>query len=260
MSRTLVSLILSALLLFSGSTEAAELKPLADLKAVTAVDKERSAQVEDLALKWWMKNRGMLAEESLTVAGYFSVVRPIANFAERNDRIWEVRVIHMHAGGPTGVLWVNDRTGSVMGLGVENTPISDLQQMIPGGFGKYCLYEKHQPMHKPWSEDISKANIISDNSLQVVQDESQETKLLKLRSSPPRPKIREQEVFQALSTYRVISGEDWRHKYHHVAGLDQTGWLVRPDASQLKWLIRPGGLALVVYPDGGTIFLAREVH
>jgi hypothetical protein len=97
---------------------AAVLKPGPDLKSPSADDEKRVTEMRELALRWWFTNRGMLAEESVRVAGYFQVARPIADFAARDDRVWEVRVVHLHSGGPSGVLWINDRTEKVIALGV----------------------------------------------------------------------------------------------------------------------------------------------
>ena len=112
--------LLTLFLLFGTATNAAELRPLPDLKSPAPNEEKRISEIEKIGLAWWLKNRGLAAEEALSVAGYFSVARPIAEFAARDDRVWEVRVIHLHTGGPSGILWINDRTGNVIGLGVEN--------------------------------------------------------------------------------------------------------------------------------------------
>ena len=100
--------------------QAAELKPVSDLSSPAASDEKRASEIREISLKWWLKNRGLLAEESFNVAGYFSVARPITEFAARDDRVWEVRVVHLHTGGPSGVLWINDKTERVIGLGAED--------------------------------------------------------------------------------------------------------------------------------------------
>jgi hypothetical protein len=104
---------------------AAEVRKLPDLTSPSAHERKRASEIETIGLAWWFKNRGMAAEESLIVAGHFSVARPIAGFAARDDRVWEIRVIHLHTGGPSGILWVNDRTGRVIGLGVEEKKNSE---------------------------------------------------------------------------------------------------------------------------------------
>jgi hypothetical protein len=112
--------LLILFLLLGIATNAAEMRALPDLKSPAANEEKRVSQIEKIGLEWWLKNRGLTAEEALRVAGYFSVARPIAEFAARDDRVWEVRVIHLHTGGPSGILWINDRTGKVIGLGVED--------------------------------------------------------------------------------------------------------------------------------------------
>jgi hypothetical protein len=98
--------------------EAAELQPVPDLTPPSAADEKRATEIRKLALRWWVAHRGLLAEESLRVAGHFQVVRPISGFAVRGDRVWEVRVVHLHGGTPSGVLWINDRTEELIALGV----------------------------------------------------------------------------------------------------------------------------------------------
>lgn len=117
--RRLFISFLFALLGADSPAYGSELKPLPDLQPPAGVDQKQLARIEDLGREWWQKNRGLLAEESLKLAGYFSVARPLANFAERNDRVWEIRVVHMHSGGPTGILWVNEKSGQVVGLGAD---------------------------------------------------------------------------------------------------------------------------------------------
>ncbi len=97
----------------------AELTPVPDLKSPAASDEKRISEIRKISLEWWLKHRGLLAEESFRVAGYFSVARPIAKFAARDDRVWEVRVLHLHTGGPTGIVWINDKTEKVIALGGE---------------------------------------------------------------------------------------------------------------------------------------------
>ena len=108
--------------------QAVELMPVPGLKAPAASDAKRVSEIREIGLDWWLKNRGVLAEESFKVVGYFFVARPIAKFANRNDRLWEVRVLHLHTGAPTGIMWINDKTEEVIALGVEekeqNEPIA----------------------------------------------------------------------------------------------------------------------------------------
>ncbi len=106
-----------SLLLVGLVVQAAELTPMPDLKAPESAEDQSVAAVRDFAVGWWMRNQGLLAEESFRVAGHFQVVRPIPGFAARDDRVWEVRVIHMHTGGPSGILWINDKTKKVIALG-----------------------------------------------------------------------------------------------------------------------------------------------
>ncbi len=92
--------------------------PIHDLEAPLSSDAGRVRHVEDIGIGWWLKNRGLLAEETVKVKGYFSVVRPIKGFANQNDIVWEVRIAIMGV-RPTGILWVNENNEKVMGLGLD---------------------------------------------------------------------------------------------------------------------------------------------
>ncbi len=61
-----------------------------------------------------------------------------------------------------------------------------------------------------------------------------------------------------LDTYVRVTGEQWTHRYSHVAGGDRTGTATLKDGTILKWFVRPGGLATLTYPDGTIIYLAVE--
>ena len=88
-----------------------------DLRSPSPRDEKRMTEVQEIGLQWWFQHHGVLAEESFKVAGSFITARPIAQFSERDDRIWELRVLHLHTGGPSGILWVNDKTGKVIAMG-----------------------------------------------------------------------------------------------------------------------------------------------
>ena len=101
-----------------------------DLQPVTAADESRAKEIADIALQWWFKNRGLLAEESWRVVGSFRVARPIPGFAERDDPVYEVRIRHLHTQGPSGILWVNARTEKVIALGA---PVSESLSPLESG-------------------------------------------------------------------------------------------------------------------------------
>jgi hypothetical protein len=93
-------------------------QPIPDLKAPLIADAARTKKIEHIGIRWLLKNRGLLAEESASVKGYFSVARPIKGFADRNDVVWEVRIDYIE-GQPTGILWINEKTQKVIALGLD---------------------------------------------------------------------------------------------------------------------------------------------
>jgi hypothetical protein len=118
-SRNGASLLIGYISDVAPDREFAVWSPSPDLKPPTAGEERRAFEIGEIAREWWLKNRGLLAEESFKVAGSFSAARPISKFAARDDRLWEVRVLHLHTGSPTGILWINDRTGRVLALGAN---------------------------------------------------------------------------------------------------------------------------------------------
>jgi hypothetical protein len=68
------------------------------------------------------------------------------------------------------------------------------------------------------------------------------------------------ELCTILATYFEVAQEQWLHAYHHVAFEDRIGTITLKDGVVLKWLVRPGGLATLSYPDGVVLFLAKDKH
>jgi hypothetical protein len=60
-----------------------------------------------------------------------------------------------------------------------------------------------------------------------------------------------------LSAAKVITKERWLHDYSHVALADTTGILKVRSGSAIRWLLRPGGLGILTFPDGGELYLVR---
>jgi hypothetical protein len=62
---------------------------------------------------------------------------------------------------------------------------------------------------------------------------------------------------QFLSQAHVVSEWKWRHEYSHVGDGDRTGRLTLRDGTQLRWMIRPGGLAYLESAAGERVYLVR---
>ena len=114
----LIPRIFVFLILFS-TLYADELKPIPDLKKPTDSDAQRVSEITKIGQDWWLRHRGLLAEESFRIVGYFTVARSTKDFADVKDTVWEIRVIYLHTHVPTGVLWINERTKKVIALGIE---------------------------------------------------------------------------------------------------------------------------------------------
>lgn len=65
------------------------------------------------------------------------------------------------------------------------------------------------------------------------------------------------DVLEFVAHAKVVSESAWRHEYSHVAFGDRTGRLTLRDGTVLRWLVRPGGLARLDWPDGRATYLVR---
>ena len=72
-------------------------------------------------------------------------------------------------------------------------------------------------------------------------------------------RVERRDLEQIINTYHQIPEEYWHHSYHHIAMNDVTGIIKLKDGIEIEWLVRPGGLATLTYPDGQMIFLAKEI-
>lgn len=71
---------------------------------------------EDMALQYWFKNHGLLAEEGVGATGLFRIGRDIKEFATRGEWVWEIRVIQ-HGLSLDGLIWINAHTKKILAFG-----------------------------------------------------------------------------------------------------------------------------------------------
>jgi hypothetical protein len=65
------------------------------------------------------------------------------------------------------------------------------------------------------------------------------------------------DVTEFLGAADVVSEWQWLHGYGHVAFGDRTGRLILHDRTELRWMIRPGGLGYLEFADGRKVYLVR---
>ena len=116
----------------------------------------------------------------------------------------------------------------------------------PATLVKRRAREPYPPVGRPLGLELSRAVITSSK-------EAWENYRRHAPWRPPR-RLKALDVQKLLATYLVVSRCEWGLN-SHVAGLDQSGWIDFPDGLRLHWNVRPGGLAWVVYPDGGEVYL-----
>ncbi len=75
----------------------------------------------------------------------------------------------------------------------------------------------------------------------------------------PEFKIDRKAFSKILTDWHQVSYEHWQHGYSHVGNEDRTGTIELHDGSTARWMVRPGGLAILSLPNGHTVYLAREL-
>jgi len=70
-------------------------------------------------------------------------------------------------------------------------------------------------------------------------------------------KVEKADLLKILRDYHMIPKQDWKNGYSHVAGEDRTGTIALQDGTKIQYMVRPGGLAALTFPDGRQLFLAR---
>ena len=71
--------------------------------------------------------------------------------------------------------------------------------------------------------------------------------------------IKQADLETVLNDYYAISREHWEHGYSHVLDGRRTGILILKDGIDIKWMVKPGGLATLEFRDGTVTYLAREL-
>jgi hypothetical protein len=124
---------------------------------------------------------------------------------------------------------------------------------------KFVKYEKFFEKGTKWPEDLSKLQIVQRQRKTKTPAEA----IAQLSNPEAEPSVTfepaKAEVAQALKSFYVVPVYEWQHCYSHIGMGDEMGEILLPGGPRMQWMIRPGGLAAVVYPDGGIVYLAREL-
>lgn len=117
-------------------------------------------------------------------------------------------------------------------------------------------YEKYFPRYRSWPEDISSSKIVQRKKLSPKEELAILNHLPEPEPSfePANPDVR-----QTLMSYYVVPVYEWQNCYSHVALMDRVGDIILPNGARIVWLLRPGGLAYITYPDGGAVYLAQQL-
>jgi hypothetical protein len=134
-----------------------------------------------------------------------------------------------HAAGPQGTGAKVPRPAACEGFALHS--LRKLDQHVP-----------YPPVGKPWPIDVSEAQIVKDGTVAYP-------------SSHHFPPLSVEQARDALRLYVVVPHDVWSHHYSHVGLSDEGGW-VATESECFQWIIRPGGLAWIVYPDGTAVYLA----
>lgn len=71
--------------------------------------------------------------------------------------------------------------------------------------------------------------------------------------------VKRKDIEKVLRTWHQVSEEHWRHGYSHVAFRDRTGTIRLKDGTIIRWMVKPGGLAMLAFQDGTVLHLAKEL-
>lgn len=63
-----------------------------------------------------------------------------------------------------------------------------------------------------------------------------------------------------LQSWFLVTRQNWEHNYSHVGFGDRTGTAQLRSGHTVRWLVRPGGLAFLEYPDGHRLYLVSCVN
>jgi hypothetical protein len=66
-------------------------------------------------------------------------------------------------------------------------------------------------------------------------------------------------LVRILRDWHAVSEDAWLHEYSHVGFGDRTGTAMLAGGVTIRWLVRPGGLAMIDYPDGRRVHLVACV-
>ena len=72
-------------------------------------------------------------------------------------------------------------------------------------------------------------------------------------------KVERKDLEEILRTWHQISQEHWQHGYSHVAFGDRTGTIKLKDGTAIRWMVKPGGLAILTFQNGTKMYLAKEL-
>ena len=72
-------------------------------------------------------------------------------------------------------------------------------------------------------------------------------------------KVERKDLEDVLHTWHQVSQEHWQHGYSHVAFGDRTGTIKLKDGTAIRWMVKPGGLAILTFQNGTKMYLAKEL-
>ena len=58
--------------------------------------------------------------------------------------------------------------------------------------------------------------------------------------------------------YDVVTRDQWAYGYSHVAFGTRTGTIILKDKTKVQWMVSPGGLACLTFPDKRRIYLVQS--
>ena len=122
---------------------------------------------------------------------------------------------------------------------------TSLSRMPPKPYVPFIRYERSELAYRPYFDDI-----LYFSCEAWIPDHLEEV---------PEVLLAEQ-ARSILTEYFVVPYSEWRNSYPKSGKFAHYARLKFPDDINLRLLVHELGVAIVLYPDGGAVFLAQDLH
>ena len=125
------------------------------------------------------------------------------------------------------------------------TPKTSISLMPSRPYLPFVRYERNELAYRPYFEDILYFSCEAwiPNYLKEIPDV-----------------LSAKEARSILTKYFVVPQAEWHNSYPKSGNFTNYVKLKFPDNVNLRLVVHEAGIAMILYPDGGAVFLARDLH